>query len=176
MPRIAPVNPATATGRAKEIYDGPLKGLHKHIFTSMMASPAAVDFYLAAGGALKKGVFTEAEREAVALVSGQASGCEYCLAAHTLIGVRAGLTPEQTIEIRRGTVADPRLSALTRFTGALIEKKGHVSDQDVAAFRAAGFGDAHLAEISAVLAVQFFTNTFNHLNQTPVDFPAAPAI
>ncbi len=176
MARIQAVNPATATGRAKEVFEGPLKGKHFNIFKAMAASPAGLDFYLGMAGALGKATLNEKEREVIQLAIGEANNCGYCAAAHTLIGKGAGLTDAQTIEARRGHLADAKLQALAHFALSIHEKKGHVNDTDVGAFKAAGYTDAAVVEVVAVYALAVFTNYFNHVNDTPLDFPAAPAI
>jgi len=176
MARIAPIDPATATGRAKEIFDGPLKGKTFNIFKSMAASPAALDAYLGMSGALARGVLTPAEREVIHLALGQARECDYCVAAHTAIGKGAGMSEAQTIEARRGEMKDPRLNAMARFVSRLEEKRGFVSEADLGEFRKAGYTDAHLAETIAHFGLATYTNYFNHANETPLDFPAAPAI
>ncbi len=176
MSRIQPVDPANATGRAKEIFDGPLVGKHFNIFKSMAAGPTTLDAYLALAGALGKGQLSAKEREVIQLAVGEANGCDYCLAAHTAIAKGAGLTEAQTLEARRGTMADPKLNALARFTTTLHEKRGSVADADLAAFKAAGYTDGHVGEVIANYALATLTNYFNHVNQTPVDFPAAPSL
>lgn len=176
MARIAPIDPATATGRAREIFDGPLKGKHFNMFRSMAQEPAALQAYLGMAGALSHGCLSAKEREVVQLAIGEANGCAYCVAAHTAIGRGAGLSDEQMIAARRGSLADARLNALVRFATAIHEKKGHVSDADLAAFRGEGFGDAHIAQVVAEYGLAVFTNTFNHVAQPAVDFPAAPSV
>jgi len=176
MSRIAPVDPASASGKAKEIFDGPLKGKHFNIFKSMAQSPAALQAYLGLSGALGQGMLSGKEREVVQLVVGSLNDCEYCVAAHTAIGKSLGLTDEQTIEARKLTLKDAKLAALARFVAALHEKKGHVSDQDLAAVRGAGYGDGHIAEAIAGYALALYTNYFNHVAQTPIDFPPAPKL
>lgn len=176
MPRITAVNPAGATGRNKEIFEGPLKGKHFNIFKAMATSPAGLDFYLGMAGALGKATLSEKEREVVQLAIGEANNCGYCAAAHTLIGKGAGLTEAQTVEARRGHLGDAKLNALARFTLSLHEKKGHVSDADLGAFKSAGYTDASVVEVVAAYALAVFTNYFNHVNETALDFPAAPAI
>jgi uncharacterized peroxidase-related enzyme len=176
MSRITPIDPSKATGRAKEIFDGPLKGKYFNIFKAMANAPAALDVYLGMAGALSKASLSEKEREVIQLAVGEANNCGYCVAAHTAIGKGAGLTESQTIEARRGSLADPRLSALAKFALALQEKRGFVSDADVAAFYDAGFSASHLPEVVATYALAIYTNYFNHVNQTPVDFPLAPKI
>lgn len=171
MSRIAPVDPATLTGKSKELLDGPLAGKHFNIFKSMAQSPAALQAYLGLAGATGSGTLSAKEREVIQLAVGEANNCEYCVSAHTAIGKGAGLTDAQTLEARRGSLADTKLNALAKFSLALHEKRGFVSDADVAAFKAAGYGDAHLAEVVANYALAIYTNYFNHVNLTPVDFP-----
>ncbi len=177
MARLETIEPAQSEGRVKEIFDGPLKGKELNIFKGMANSPAVLDAYLGISGALKNASLSQAQQEVVQLVVGQANGCDYCQAAHTVIAKGAGLTEAQTIGARRGSINDdPRLNAIARFASAMHEKRGSVSDDDLAAFRDAGFDDGHVAEVVASYALATFTNYFNHVNQTPVDFPAPPSI
>ena len=174
MARIAAIDPATSTGQAKEIFDGPLKGKHFNMFKSMAQSPAALQAYLGLSGALGHGLLSGKEREVIQLAVGSLNGCDYCVAAHTAIGKSMGLSEEQTIEARRNALKDPKLAALAGFVSTLHEKKGHVSDQDLEKVRSAGYGDGHIAEAIAGYALAVYTNYFNHVAQTPVDFPPAP--
>jgi uncharacterized peroxidase-related enzyme len=176
MSRLTPVDPTKAAGRVKEIFEGPLKGKTFNIFRSMANSPAALDTYLGIAGALSKASLSEKEREVIQLTIGEANNCGYCVAAHTAIGKGAGLTEAQTIEARRGTLADAKLNALAKFTHAIHEKRGFVSDADLASFKSVGYTDGHVAEVVAGYALAIYTNTFNHVNQTPIDFPVAPKI
>jgi len=176
MGRLQSIDPSQATGRAKEIFDGPLKGKAFNIFKAMASAPAALDTYLGMSGALSAGVLSAKEREAIQLAVGEANNCGYCVAAHTAIGKGAGLTEAQTVEARRGKVEDAKLGALTRFALAIHEKRGFVSDADLATFKAAGYADGHVAEVVANYALAVYTNYFNHVNQTDLDFPAAAAI
>jgi uncharacterized peroxidase-related enzyme len=176
MARLKVVDPKAAEGKVKELFEGPLKGMHRNIFKGLANSPAALQAYLAMGGALKGGMLSDAEREVIALAVGEQNGCDYCVAAHTMLGKFAGLTEAQTLEARRGAMQDRKLDALAKFVRMLNEKRGNVGESDVAALRAAGYGDGHIAEAIANHALNIFTNYFNHANETEVDFPAPPAL
>lgn len=176
MPRLKTIDPKDATGKAKELFDGPLKGKHLNIFKAMANSPAVLDMYVQVAGALSQASLSEKEREAIALAVSEANGCGYCLAAHTFLGKNVGLSEEQTLEARRGDMKDERLDALVTFALALKEKSGWVSDGDIEQLRGAGFDDGAVAEVVAVYAQTLFTNVFNHVNDTDVDLPAAPAL
>jgi len=178
MSRLKTIDPSQAPEPVKQLFEGPLKGKHFNIFKCMANSPAALKAYLGMAGALAEGVLTPAEREIVQLVVGEANGCEYCVSAHSALARQAGLSDEQIAAARRGApeLGDPKLDALVRFTTALVEKKGWVSDEDVQQLRSAGYDDAHICEIVANFALATYTNVFNHVNQTEVDFPKAPAL
>lgn len=176
MNRLGMIDPASAQPAVKAIFDGPLKGKHFNIFKSMAQSPSALGVYVAMSSALSQSALSAAEREVIQLVIGEANDCGYCTAAHTAIGKMTGLTEAQTIEARRGAMGNPKLNALTKFALAVHEKKGFISESDWTAFKAAGYTEAHAAEVVAVYALAIYTNYFNHVNETAVDFPPAPAM
>ncbi len=177
MSRITPVDPSHATGKVKEIFDGPLKGKAFNVFRAMAAAPAALDAYVSLAHAVAHGALSAREREVIALAIGQANHCEYCIAAHTAIGRSAGLQDDQMLGARRGAiVGDPKLHALARFALALHEKRGAVSDEDVASFTRAGYTAAQMGEVIACYSLDILTNYFNKANQTVSDFPPAPAL
>ena len=98
------------------------------------------------------------------------------LAAGVLAGTDAGLTDQEILNSRRGTSADPRADVLLRFARTVVEKRGVVGDADIAAVRDAGYGDAEIAEVVAHVALNIFTNYFNNVAQTDLDFPKAPEL
>ena len=176
MPRLRVIDPAAATGKAKEIFDGPLRGKHLNVFKGLANSPPVLQGYLAFNATLAEGEFSPADREVIALTIGQANNCDYCVAAHTGLARQAGLSREQAIAARARRLDDPKLGALMRFVLALHDKRGTLSDQDVAEFKNAGYNDGQVVEAVAVYALNVFTNYFNHVNQTDIDLPAAPKI
>lgn len=176
MPRLNTIDPANATGKAKELFDGPLKGKHLNIFKGMANSPAGLQAYLGMSGALAEGSLSGAEREIIALVTAQQNDCDYCLAAHTHIGKDAGLSEAQTVEARRGEMDDAKYNALATFTKALLDKKGFADEGDLSAFKSVGYDDGDVVEVIASVALNFYTNYFNHVNGTDVDLPTPPAL
>jgi AhpD family alkylhydroperoxidase len=107
------------------------------------------------------------------LVVSVATGCDYCIAAHSLLGKLAGLKPDELKKIRDGEpTGDARRDALVRFVRTLAETSGTVSDDDFAAIKAARYTDAQLVGISLAFATIVFTNVFNRINDTEINFPA----
>lgn len=178
MPRIQAIDPQTATGKAKELLDGvqAKMGRTPNIMRTMASSPAVLEAYLGLSGALGAGSLSAQVREQIALTVAEANGCDYCLSAHAAIGKMTGLTDDQIADSRQASAADPKTAALLRFVHIFVDQKGRVSDAEVEALRVQGFGDGELAEIVANISANIFTNYFNHLAETEVDFPAVPAL
>jgi uncharacterized peroxidase-related enzyme len=176
--RLEPVDPRTATGEAKMALDKVKAhfGMWPNLTRVLANSPAALNAFLGFSGALSHGLLPPALREQLALVVGQENDCSYCLAAHTAIGGMVGLDKVQITAARRGQAQDPRTAAALRFARLLVVNRGQTTDQDLHDLRAAGYSDGEIAEIVAHVALNIFTNYFNHVAQTVVDFPAAPPL
>jgi uncharacterized peroxidase-related enzyme len=175
MSRLNQINPEAATGRAKELL-GAVKGklgLVPNMTRAMATAPAVLDGYLQFSGALNRGALSAKVREQIALAVSQANGCDYCLAAHSTIGKMVGLTAEEVRDSRRGTAIDSKTAALIRFARAVVETRGRVSDADLEDVREAGFDDGAIAEVIAHVALSVFTNYFNNVTETDIDFPRA---
>jgi len=178
MQRITPIDPQTAQGPAKTLLDAVKAklGIVPNVTRGMAVSPPVLDAYVGFIDALGRGVLPARVQEQLALVVAEANGCDYCVAAHSALGQRAGLTEQDLLQSRRGASADPKVDALLRFARAVLEKRGIVDDADIAAVRKAGHGDAEIAEVVAHVALNVFTNYFNNVAQTPIDFPKVPAL
>ncbi len=100
------------------------------------------------------------------------NGCDSCASAHSALGARLGVPPEELAANLEGHSAEPTLAAILRFARAVVVERGWVSDADLAEARAAGLDDAHFTEIVAAVAANIFSNYVNHVAQTEVDFPA----
>ena len=178
MARLNVITPAQASGQTKELYEAIKRavGAVPNLYQSLGNSPVALEGVLHTDGILKKGQMSVAEIEAIKLAVSEAYGCDYCLAAHTLLGKKAGLTDEEVIGIRRGASQKPRIGALVKFVNATLHPQARVSDAELGAVRATGYNDAQIAETLLVIAQTVFTNLFNRVNQTSLDFPAAPSL
>ena len=178
MPKINPVTLESADPKQKKILEGLKAKMGKvpNIYATVAHSPAALTALLEHGNNLKQGVLSAKEIEAIALAVGQANGCDYCVAAHTVLGKMAGLTDAETLECRKGQVPDPKLNVLVRLAIEIVQTGGSPSAKVLADFRSAGYADAALVEVIAWVAHNIFTNYFNHIAETVSDFPKAPAL
>ena len=147
-------------------------GATPNMFRAVANSPAALKSMWGAFGALGEGVIPAKLGEQIAVAVADRNGCEYCLAAHTALGRKAGASAEEMSAAQGGNAADPKTAAALRFALQLVEARGQVGDADVQAVRAAGFGDQEIVEILAHVALNLFTNYVNVAFAVPVDFPA----
>ncbi|OWY73165.1 peroxidase [cyanobacterium TDX16] len=173
MSRLKAVTVAGADRRSRGLLDGVEKklGMVPNIMRTMASSPATLEAYLAFSNAMATGSLSAKLREQVALAVGEANNCEYCLAAHAALGRRAGLNDDEVTASRRGASADQKAAAVLTFAQKVVVERGRVGDADVASLRAAGYGDGEIAEIVGNVALNIFTNYFNHVAQTEIDFP-----
>jgi uncharacterized peroxidase-related enzyme len=178
MPRLNEVQPEDASGHVKQIYDAAEEewGEVPNLFKGLANSPVGLRAYTQLGKLIDTGDLSEKEQAVVRLTVSQYNGCEYCVGAHTMECQQQGLSEEQTLQIRRNELDDPKLSALVSFTLRVVETKGFIDDEDLDAFRDAGYTDAHVVEVITVVAQKTLSNYFNHVHGTELDFPAAPEL
>ena len=173
MPRIQPIQTQDASGKAKDLLNAVQAkiGMTPNLMKTLANSPAALEGYLSFSGALATGVLNAKLREQIAITVAQVNSCQYCLSAHTTIGKMTGLKPEELAQSRHAHSADPKTDAALQFAQKLVLQRGLATDGDLDAIRANGFTEAEITEIIAHVALNIFTNYFNHVAQTEVDFP-----
>jgi len=171
--RISLIDPARATGPQKELLDAAKAkmGGVPNLLRGLASAPAALKAYLDFSGALAGASLSARQREQLALAVAEINACGYCLSAHTLIGGKLGLKEEQVLDARRGLAEDAKTAALLKLAQRIVLERGHLKDADLRAAREAGVTDGELAETVAVVAFNLFTNYFNHVAGTPIDFP-----
>jgi uncharacterized peroxidase-related enzyme len=176
MPRIKPVDQNTADPATVELLNSVRKsmGAVPNLIATMAHSPAVARAYLGFAQALAGGSLPRRLREQIALAVGEANACDYCVAAHTALGGRAGLTEQETKDARRATSHDGKEQAALVFARKVVQDRGIVADADVEQLRRAGYNDGEVGEVVANVALNIFTNYFNHVAGTELDFPAAP--
>ena len=178
MSRIEAIRPEAATGTTASQFDaikGKL-GMIPNMMRTMGQSSATLAAYLQFSGSLSGGSLSAQHREAIALAVGEANGCDYCLSAHSALGKMAGMTQEQIEDARLGKAVDSKTDALLRFARKLVDAKGHAADEDLQSLRDHGFSEGDITEVVANVALNIFTNYFNHVADPEIDFPKAPSL
>ena len=173
MPRLNPIDPNRAEGKAKALLDGVQKtlGMTPNVMRTLANSPAALEAYLSFIKALGGASLDARLREQIALTVSNANGCAYCAAAHTAIGRMVGLDDRELAASLRASSADPKVETALRFAREIVVNLGWVKDEDVERVRDAGYTDGEIVEIIATVALTIFSNYFNHIAETEVDFP-----
>jgi uncharacterized peroxidase-related enzyme len=173
MTRLNPVNRETADDRTTQLLNGVEKklGILPNMIATMAQSNAVANAYLGFSTALGGGQLPAAVREQIALAVGQKNSCDYCVAAHSAIGAGAGLDEATLIAARQAKSSDPKTDAILKFATLMVESRGNVSDGDIAALKDNGLSEGEIAEVVANVALNIFTNYFNHVAVTEVDFP-----
>ena len=172
MPRFTPIDPATATGEAKELLDGiqAAFGMTPNSFRAMANNPGVLKGWIELSGALGA-TLPRKLGEQIAIAIAEQNGCAYCLSAHTAVAGLLGIDAHEIDHNRSGESDDERAAAALRFALTVNAKRGGVSDNDLAEIRAAGYDDADIAAIVAHVALNVLTNYFNRVAQPVIDFP-----
>jgi len=136
MPRLHTVEISEAEGRAAELFASVKATVGKvpNSYVGIGAnSPVALEAVLGLESSLKKSSLSARDIEVVKLVVSETTGCDYCLAAHTLLSQRLGLGREAILALRRGQPSgDARSDALAKFVRDLLTTSGTVLPSVVA--------------------------------------------
>jgi uncharacterized peroxidase-related enzyme len=178
MPNIAPIdrkNPAAEVALQLDTVRAKL-GVVPNLVATLAHSPVALNAYLGLSEATGKGELSAQDRERIALAVGQTNSCDYCLAAHSLVGRKVGLSDDEIIAARNGRSVDARSAAILRLARAIVDGRGRVDAAELAVARDAGLGDRAILEVLANVVANIFTNYAGHLADTEMDFPKARAL
>jgi len=180
MPRF----PAHTTDNAPEASRETLEQLGKrmgkvlNIHAGMAHSPVVIAAYAGISTAIREhGTLDARTRETIALAVANENGCAYCQSAHTLSGKAAGLTEEQTVAIRQDRIDfDDRLASLASVVREAARNTGSVVDATWQQALDVGWTEEQLSETYAHVALNLFTNYFNHYAGTELDIELAPTL
>lgn len=161
----APTESAKVLAGSEKAY-----GFIPNLHGVMAESPATLNAYLSIGQLFETSSFSPAEQQTVILTTSRFNECDYCMAAHSVI---AGMqkVPTDVIEAIRDDrpIDDPRLEALRIFTNTVVEKRAHLSSDDIAAFLAADYTMAQVLEVILGISFKTLSNYVNHVAGTPLD-------
>jgi uncharacterized peroxidase-related enzyme len=173
MVRINMIDPTEATGTAKELLDKTQAQLGRvpNLYKSMANAPAALEGYISFREILLKGKLSARLREQIALLVAENNQCEYCVSAHLFRGQKIGLTEEELTLNRKAASTNIKDAAVLRFVHTLVENRGITSDKEFNTLKAHGWNDEEIGEMVAHVALNIFSNYFNHVAQPILDFP-----
>ncbi|AUG53368.1 carboxymuconolactone decarboxylase family protein [Thalassospira marina] len=176
MSRISTPSVDAATGATAELF-GQIKkavGTVPNAYAAIGSlNPGALQSVLGIDAVLAAGNLSKQDQEIIKLLVSSVAGCDYCVAAHSLLGKISGIDQGTLKNIRHGQAThDAKRDALIHFVRTLINSQGTLARADYDTIIAAGYTSAQLVDISLAIAAITFTNVFNRINDTVIDFPA----
>lgn len=174
MPRAEALKPDQVPAGSKPTLDMFTKniGFTPNMMAIFAQSPIAFNAWAALFGSLSKALDAKT-RDSIGLAVSEVNGCNYCLTVHSFTAEHmAKLSTDEIILARKGHANDPKRDAAIQFARRVIEAWGKVSDADLKAIRGAGYTDANVMEIIALVAMYSLTNFFNNVFDPEKDFPA----
>ncbi|WP_321826658.1 carboxymuconolactone decarboxylase family protein [Maribacter dokdonensis] len=147
---------------------GMIPGLHG----VLAASPKILEAYQTLHQLFTETSFNEEELTVVWQTINVEHACHYCVPAHTAIANMMKVDDAITEALRNETpLADAKLEALRTMTLTIVRNRGNVTQEDLDAFYAAGYGEQQVLEIILGLSQKVISNYTNHIAHTPVDEP-----
>jgi uncharacterized peroxidase-related enzyme len=172
MTEFQQYTPQNAPERSRPILEQVRKkfGFVPNLTATLAVSPQALEGYLTLDRLLSESTLTPQEQQVVLLAASFENQCEYCVAAHTVIGAMQKVPGDVVAAIRNGqAVPDARFAALTRLAREVVRRRGRVPESELAAFLAAGFSKRNVVEVVMAVAQKTLSNYVNHLAITPLD-------
>ncbi len=174
MPRTAALAPEQVPADSKPTLDTFTQniGFTPNMMATFAHSPIAFNAWAGLLGSLSKTLDVKT-RDSIGLAVSEVNGCNYCLTVHSFTAEHmAKLSADEIILARKGHASDPKRDAAVQFARKVIETRGHVDDADVKAVREAGYTEANVIEIVALVAMYSLTNFINNVFDPEKDFPA----
>lgn len=164
----------SAAPSASEILAGAQKalGFVPNMYGSMANSPALLATYMAGYTQFRENTaFSKSEQEIIFLTVSRDNGCDYCVAAHSMIAEKMSGLNAQTLEAIRtgGTIPDSKERTLSEFTSHLISTRGRPEQANLDAFLAAGYKPEQVLDIVLAISVKTLSNYSNHMTSPAVD-------
>ena len=147
-------------------------GLIPNLAATMAESPVLIGGFVAAFGNFHGGSFSGAQRQTLLLSNAVTNRCAWAVAFHSTLALMEGVDEADVVAIReRRLPADVKLAGLSAMTRALIEKRGHLDDGDLRAFREAGLTHDQVLEVIAGLAVSVMANYAGNITRPALEAP-----
>ena len=173
MARINLVTAESANPEQKALLDAIQSqlGMVPNFLKVFANSPDALKAFLGLHGIANAGSLDPQTRERIALALAQQNSCEYCLAAHSAIGRKAGLTNAEIEANRAGTSQDAKAAVAVKFARSLVEHTGEVTTAELLEMRNAGYSEADIVEVITHVGMNFLTNILGKAGRVDIDFP-----
>lgn len=173
MPRLDEIEPEDADSFTRKLYKR--VGMVPNLYIIMANSSMVFDGFLKLNASLEGSKLDKKTREMIYLLTSQIDGCEYCLASHTATATEHGVMSEdETLDARRAQSDDPKIDAMLKFAKEVVEQRGRVSDETLAAVKAAGYADEEIVEAVGVIGMATMSNYIALVGEPDMDYLDAP--
>lgn len=167
-----------AAPEAKEILDHVKQqiGMVPNLYAFMANAPGLLQTYIHGQELFRRNSgFTPAEQEVVLLSISFENGCEYCMAAHSVIADKQSKVPPDVTEaLRAGTqIPNERLRVLSEFT---VTKRERPSQDWVEKFLRIGYSNEQVLQVILAIGIKTLSNYTNRVCHTPLDAPFASRV
>jgi AhpD family alkylhydroperoxidase len=145
-------------------------GMIPNLAAAMAESPELLRGFLSIRQIFYGGTFSPGEIQVLALTNAFENGCRYCMAFHSKLALKEGVSREAVEALRAGrSPKEAKLDALSEFSRALVKQRGHVGDDELRRLFAAGYSKAQALEVVLGVAVSILPNFAHHITQCPLD-------
>lgn len=171
-PRIPTVDDHAAPEGCREVFDQlyDAEGLVPNLVRVVANSPAVLRGYQAWTKALEGSSLDEAMRRRIALAVAAHVGANYCVAANRAFGRAAGLSDAEVADAMRMNSPASEVQAVFCMVRLLLAGD-RIDDCQLNRLRRAGYDDAAIVEIIAVVSTCLFHAMLDRVARVPVDFP-----
>lgn len=167
-------NTETAPEKAKSVLADAEKqmGFIPNLYAGLANAPAALQAYLSLSEHFSHTSLSPVEQQVVLLATSVENGCEFCVAAHSMIAKAMMNVPEPVVTaLREGNEPDePKLAALATFTRAVVNERGWVLEHPTyQRFLKSGYQPEQALEVILGVTQKVLSNYANHLLKTPTN-------
>jgi AhpD family alkylhydroperoxidase len=136
----------------------------------LATSPELLNGFLKLSAIFESTTLTALEREALIMTVAARNECHLCVAMHTATLHRLSASPELVAALRaESPLPEPRLEALRGFVHAVMDTKGEVPADALAAFTDAGYTDRNALEVVLGIGTYTLSTYANRLTRAPLD-------
>lgn len=146
-------------------------GMIPNLYGYLAESPVALSAYITINDQLMNhSSLTPAHVQVALLAISDVNNCEFCVAAHSWVSSKVMANPQTVAAIREGgTIEDPQDKVLVHVVRAIVSDRGHVADEILQAFFAAGFTKQNLFDLLVCNMLKSLSNYTNHITNTEVN-------
>jgi AhpD family alkylhydroperoxidase len=146
------------------------RGMTTNLERAMATAPALLAAYTRVMELFEASSFTPLERQVILYTTSIDNHCRYCVAWHTAMLLKAGLSQTDVTALYKGhALSNLKLDALRRFSAAISQVRGHVSDSALQDFLEVGWTKRQALEMIVGIAAKTLSNYASSLTQVPLD-------